>query len=160
MRSFCLPNYAPAGWWECDVFEVTDAGYWHEFEVKVSRADFLADARKTKWGPWVSQKDRRESVSKHELLAQRAKTGPSRFTFVTPAGLIPIEDVPEWAGLIEASRLKNGYSLYLKTVRPAPRLHSEKFGDRLLAARATSYYRFHRATVRYGSIEVCNGEGI
>lgn len=161
LQSFCLPNYAPAGWWECDVFSVTKAGYWVEYEIKVSRADFLADARKSKWGPWVGQKDQRQNVGKHDLLAQGSATGPSRFFFVFPAGLIPVADVPTWAGIVEATRHQKGPGIYLKIVRPAPRLHGEKFGDkRVNVARETAYYRFHRATYRYGSIDLQDGEGI
>jgi RNA polymerase primary sigma factor len=35
-----LPNYTPDKWHECDVFGVTRAGYFHEFEIKLTRADF------------------------------------------------------------------------------------------------------------------------
>ena len=34
---------------ESDIIAVTKTGYLIEYEVKTSRADFLADRRKTKW---------------------------------------------------------------------------------------------------------------
>ena len=45
-RSFVLPNYTPHAWWESDVFEITAAGYFVEYEVKISVSDFKADAKK------------------------------------------------------------------------------------------------------------------
>ena len=35
-RNFAIPNYSPDGWWECDVFELTPAGTFREYEVKVT----------------------------------------------------------------------------------------------------------------------------
>lgn len=164
LAAFCLPTYAPKGWWECDVFEVTKAGYWHEFEVKLSRADFLADARKKQRDRWKyvgGEKVDLPGPVKHELLAAKSTKGPSRFTFVVPAGLIPLADVPEWAGLFEAERVGSA-RVAIRCVKTAPRLHTEKFGDgRLRDAEGTSYYRFHRATVAYATSEVGgDGEGI
>jgi len=41
-----IPNYTPAHWFECDLIRVTKAGYLEEFEIKISVADFKADAKK------------------------------------------------------------------------------------------------------------------
>ena len=41
-----VPNYAPGGWWENDVFRLTKAGFWHEYEIKTSMADFRKDFKK------------------------------------------------------------------------------------------------------------------
>lgn len=41
-----MPNYTPAGWWECDVWGVTKAGYGVEWEVKLTVSDFRKDAEK------------------------------------------------------------------------------------------------------------------
>jgi hypothetical protein len=43
-RGICVPNYTPKDWWECDVFELTPAGYFREYEIKMTVADFRADA--------------------------------------------------------------------------------------------------------------------
>ena len=42
----CMPNYTPRDWWECDVFCVSKAGYFTEYEIKLTAQDFRADAQK------------------------------------------------------------------------------------------------------------------
>jgi hypothetical protein len=50
-RRLCVPNVS----WglglshECDILYVTDSGYAHEIEIKVSRADLLRDRKKDKF---------------------------------------------------------------------------------------------------------------
>lgn len=41
-----VPGYAPDGWWENDLFRLTNAGYWYEYEFKSSMRDFQADFKK------------------------------------------------------------------------------------------------------------------
>lgn len=155
-RGFVLPHYTPHRWWECDVFEATEAGYFREYEVKVSRADFLKDAAKARTvyanepvpeaerqHPW--QRTRlveRRGDGKHELLAAGDPRGPSRFWFVTPTGLLKPEEVPEWAGLIEVDQRKA--RLVEREVRKAPRRHGEKIeAARYEHAKGVCYWRMH-----------------
>ena len=140
-RNFCLPRFTPVGWWEADVFELTDAGYWREYEIKTSRADFRNDAKKRKVG--------RVERNKHDLLAARDVSGPCQFWFVCPAGLIPVAEVPEWAGLIEMSDTGRGHKKYRvrdTVVKAAPRLHQEKCRPVVVEkARECCYWRLHAA---------------
>lgn len=137
-RNFCLPTYTPAGWWECDVFELTPAGYWREYEVKLTAADFRKDALKEKSFGW-----RRPAENKHELLAARSTRGPQRFWFVTPAGLIAPDKLPDWAGLIELS-IRADQWLFPQEVRSAPKLHGERCSDAIMKhARGICYWRMH-----------------
>jgi len=129
-RSIMIQRYTPTGWWECDVAEVTDAGYLREYEIKVSRSDFKADARKSSYvqmvpGDWRSQTKK----TKHELLAERWKKGPSQFFFVCPENVLPVEIVPEWAGLIYVFRRGPTHWPEERLIKPAPRLHREKVSD-------------------------------
>jgi hypothetical protein len=145
-----LPNYYAADWWECDVFELTKAGFFREYEVKVSRADFFADAKKTReiwpsgWGP-----NKVKAVeNKHQLLASRSTRGPSQFWFCTPPGMLTLEEIPEWAGLIEVRNCESEFSsikFWPREVKKAPKLHREKFGDRAAHARGICYWRMHDA---------------
>lgn len=107
------PNYTPRRWWECDVWGVTKAGYWVEWECKVSRADLRADATKQYGG-------RR----KHEVITTD-DDGPSRFWFVVPDELeVQPEEVPPWAGLatVETGLRWNRTSI----IKPAPLLGRRK----------------------------------
>jgi hypothetical protein len=148
-RSTCMPNYTPDGWFENDVCEVTEAGYWREYEVKVSRADFKADSRKRRW---VSAE--RDSKTKYDLLASGTIKGPSRFTYVMPKGLIQLDELPPFAGLIEARDSGNGFVI-LTQVKAAPKIHSEKVKDGFLEQMQTSaYWRFLRSTIDTSSTEL------
>lgn len=138
MRSVCMPHYTPRRWWECDVFELTRAGYFREYEIKLSVSDFRADGQKSKFNRLTLQ-----TRNKHQLLAGRSVDGPSQFFYVTPQGLIRPQDLPEFAGLIEFFWTpSHKYPPTYRTVVRAPRLHNHradpKLEDRIFR---TSYYR-------------------
>ncbi len=140
-RSFVMPNWCPPKWWECDVFELTQAGMFVEYEIKLSKSDFKADAAKSNRryeGTWP---DWQEIIEfKHTLLEQRDPRGPSRFFFVTPINLLKPADLPSWAGLIEAHH--DGYRARTRLITPAPKLHKVKAPDHRARAEATCYYRY------------------
>jgi len=83
-RSFVLYNYTPKTWFECDVFEITQAGYFREYEIKLSLSDFKADAEKQKtiWKYNTMNGrgafDRTAGDKKHDSLRNAASHGPSR----------------------------------------------------------------------------------
>lgn len=70
--------------WEVDLFSVNRSGYTYEFEVKISRQDFLKDSKKKKW-------------DKQKWLPE-LKT-PNYMSYVCPEGLIKIDEIVEFAGL-------------------------------------------------------------
>lgn len=139
-KSFTLPNYTPAQWWECDVFHTTNAGYFTEFEVKVSREDFFNDATKVR-----TERRTNTVFNKHDLLAAGSHQGPSRFFFVVPVGLVKEHEVPKWAGVIEVAKTERARFCTETIVRPAPRLHDQKFDAKILVhAKGVCYWRLHR----------------
>lgn len=162
-RNFCLPRYTPRDWWECDVFELTKSGYFREFEVKLTLADFKNDAQKSRdirgtdrrvevepgrsWR-WVCDQER-----KHDLLAKGDPRGPAEFWFVTPEGLIPRELLPAWAGLIELRDRGEGHRPTFRWMAiprvEAPRLHKQKAEPEIRKdALGCCYYRLHTAMAR------------
>lgn len=158
-KNFCLPNYTPPGWWECDLFEVTPAGYFREYEVKLSIADFRADRSKQQdvrgTGRWVPNPTAKfpggtryecDRESKHDLLAKGDARGPSQFYFVTPAGLLDTEPLPPWAGWLEVYTISPnaGASLFVRSRVEAPRIHRVKLKDDPNHHRGTCYWRMHR----------------
>lgn len=161
-RSFTIPNYTPLEWWECDVFEVTKAGYFREYEVKLSKADFRADAKKLKerWSWRAGDGLSKTMGNKHELLASHDTRGPVQFWFVSTEGLIPKEEVPEWAGLIEVNFNERMGRWYEHEVKAAPRLHNQKVNDKITThARGVCYYRLVNHVMKLAKVElerVCN----
>mgnify|MGYP000902692926 CR=1 FL=1 len=138
-----MPRFTPFDWWECDVCEVTAAGFFREYEIKMSRSDFLVDAQKHRFLPWDAPNPGAKEM-KHDLLAAGDARGPSRFSFVTPAGLLKPEDIPQWAGLIEVSIPE--YSMWptAAVVIKAPKLHGQKAPDSLRRSMTGSAYtRLH-----------------
>lgn len=148
-QSFFLPGYTPSGWWECDVFEVTKAGYFREYEIKTSRGDFFRDAAKAMPAPYplraaafASGSPEPTGPRKHDRLAAGDPRGPSRFWYVVPAGLLMLDEVPEWAGLIECDL--TGKRVTQTVARAAPKLHGEPIDPEVAKhARGVCYYRFH-----------------
>jgi hypothetical protein len=154
-RNFVMPNYTPSKWWECDVFEITEAGFFVEYEIKLTRSDFRADAskQKEKWevahnvqiGRSVWQ--RIPGEKKHEVITQGRPTAPRRFWYVMPAGLIAQSELPPWAGLIECHEVnhhRHPYRVVEQTVVPAPTLHHHKIDPKIkLHAQGVCYWRMH-----------------
>lgn len=112
--------------WECDMIKVTKAGFFTEYEIKVSRADFKKDfnkRRRVHFPPEAgSAKWRSEERLKHEDYASTAEISkgvpkPKFFYFVTPKGLVKLDEVPEHAGLMEF-----GETGWPEIVKKAPQL--------------------------------------
>lgn len=168
-KSLCVPHYTPRHWWECDLAEITASGYLVEYEIKVSRSDFLADRKKRQGGSRDDKfQQRLESIEiltpvqaraleelqkrefKHELLARRSTIGPCRFWYVVPEGLISLDEVPEWAGLYTVARRKWKYGR-LDQQKKAPQLHRQKVDPEIERhMRGVCYYRMLNYILRDG----------
>lgn len=145
-RSFTLPNYTPAQWFECDVFHVTEAGYFVEFEVKLDFQDFLADFDKRR-DRWSRRHPGAELEDKHVLLQRGSEKGPARFWFVVPSEL---EDkvrakLPPYAGLgVWHHHPRRPHGLLRPSVQ-APRIHGAKVDPEVAEhARGVCYWRLVR----------------
>ena len=107
-RTLILPNFTPSRWHECDMFSLTKSLYFHEIEVKVSRRDFQADKNKREKhrilsGDGYTEDERR--INRIGMPRHRIPDRPPRtFVYACPAGLLSVEDVPEYAGLIHIKR--------------------------------------------------------
>lgn len=108
------PNYTPCWWYECDLFVVTRSGYSIECECKTSLSDYRADARKGQ---------------KHQRLAER-RNPPTRFFYCVPEMLVPLRDIPDYAGLLYFSwqDLRWKSAARIQVIKSAPRLSNKKIG--------------------------------
>jgi hypothetical protein len=133
----CLNTYIFRYDWESDWFSMAKSGMAYEVEVKISYSDFKADFRKkhkhqamdgyrSGWiitrghernhhgyggmGPYCTVDVRPFSESKV----------PNRFYYCCPTDVIPVDEVPHYAGLLYAS--DRGIML----VKQAPFLHKGK----------------------------------
>jgi len=125
-----LRNYQNRGFSEADIFGISKYGQMYEYEIKISRADFLADF-KHKQHKHQLLKDRN---AKHTYAVwKRGKCTnetydlivlPNRFYYACTEGLINVSEVPEYAGLIYCDQT-NKYN----EVKPAILLHHTKANE-------------------------------
>jgi len=132
-----LNRYIFGSDWECDFFSVTNSGYLYEVEVKISKSDFKADFIKFKHKLFEGRgekeviKDAKYRYSKRwkkqvrmapekKINIQETKM-PNRFFFACPEGLLTVDDIPEYAGLIYVT--ETGAATVIKQ---APFIHKRK----------------------------------
>lgn len=122
-----VPNYTPGGWWECDIFRVTRAGYFYEYEIKLSVADFRNDAKKSRTIYPQEFGEPPEVERKYERLAAKDLNGPACFYYVVPKEIEETvrKELPPFAGLMVMQRPGS----YIKTVEKAPLLHDKKIEE-------------------------------
>ncbi len=89
---------------ESDLISVTKNGTIFEYEIKCTRADFRNERKKARY-------------KNFKYLGNRYK--PSFFWYVAPPGVIPKDELPEWAGLMEC------HEGHFSVVKPAPRIHND-----------------------------------
>lgn len=145
--SMCLliPNYTPAGWFECDMFAVTKAGYFYEYEIKLTVADLRADTKKRAPASYESAPTgsdvrliRIDGKQKHTLLAEGDERGPSLFWYVVPKDLVGPNDIAAWAGLVYINE-RGG----MWVIKRPPRRHRTKVSQKIVNhARGVCYYRY------------------
>ena len=106
---------------EADMLMIRRSGYVEEFEVKITRGDFLADRKK---------------LMKHQRLqAPNGWVTPNKFSYVVPKAMVKVEEVPEYAGLFYWCP-KSGY---IHTVKAPKFLHKDKHDWTAKIAKSASH---------------------
>ena len=107
--------------WESDIIAVRASGYWTEYELKVSVADFKKDFKK-------STMSRGRGRKKHDIYSMPGhgypRAVPRKFYFVAPAGLLPLELVPEHCGVMEWSPNHQHSPWGMRITKTAPNLQA------------------------------------
>lgn len=143
--------------WESDKLIITRSGYAYEFEVKISKSDFKADFKKEdKHTILEGKKEFLPSYDKvldmwKGLQADNYRTSrfkkPNYFYYAVPEGLIDVNDVPEYAGLIyvlpEGEKKSNDGKWCwdgFYVAKSAPKLHGTKYSNDDLNLTDKFYY--------------------
>ena len=128
---YVVPNSTVIFPWESDLISVTKALFSHEYEIKISKADYKKDAEK-KW-----------KHMKLNGLGVWSNNIPNYFWYATYGFDI---EPPDHAGWIQITPGAKRHNLTVK--KEAPRLCEKKISDqqkssiaRLLSFRITDYYR-------------------
>jgi hypothetical protein len=148
-NSMLIPNWTAPNWWEADVARIMPSGRWTEIEIKLTKGDFQADARKldTREARWVAGRPGPGSHSrvKHLELPAGESKGPNQFYFAMPEALAAKVDIPVWAGLLVARQWGKRVLIHLD--KKAPELHREKFTF-ALPEKNVFYWRMWKALER------------
>lgn len=147
-----VPNCGSVWGPEADIASVTKARLGHAFEIKVSRADWLAELRQIRGDEQTAKQGRAQVLANAKQHADKTAAmhargsnccgmvPPSYFWMVTAPGLIKSDELPEYAGLMEIEPFRFGsvksHGYMVREVRPAPRLHSVKLLDKQVMAMA------------------------
>lgn len=116
---------------EMDLLCLRKSGYIDEVEIKITKADYLADFKKT-MSIKVGEKHiganifhpRYEDLLKHDLIPT-GETKANRFSFLIPESLIDKCDIPDYSGLYVYTE----YGSVMEK-KEAPLLHKKKISDR------------------------------
>ena len=96
---------------EMDIASLSKSGMLHEYEVKISRSDFLADKKKHK----------KYGLSKFEQYGNPMGIEvkcPNYFYYVCPEGMIKKDEIPVYAGLYYYEKEKG-----IRMIKNAKRIH-------------------------------------
>lgn len=119
-----IENFSPFHKYEYDIFSVNRGGMFYEFEVKISRSDFLKPKEKLKHLEYQHSLE----VNKGEIVYVDAEKEisnwrkvPNYFSYVCPPGLIDIKEIPQFAGLFYCT--ESG----IEPIREPTRIHGDKW---------------------------------
>lgn len=123
-----VPNSMNLFVFESDLLAVTRNDYLIEYEIKLTKSDYRKDFQKKTY----------RGTSRHDYLLQGK--GANRFYYVMPKGMVDIEDVPDFAGLIYLHELVHRGEPRLSTeiVRQPKLLHNRKMTNKQLRSIARS----------------------
>ncbi len=135
-----IPNFY-LGEWECDIFTLNKTGFTAEYEIKLTKADYLKDFEKLTLAGKRLQRQRKKLKSRHpdwelpELDPEHRKHfqienghRTNYFWFVVPAELAQQIEIPKYAGLITftTDNDRNEIVYTFKKEKKAPLLHKNK----------------------------------
>jgi len=145
---------------ETDFLVVNQKGFCYDIEVKISRADYLADFKKEKKHSILANahytlpyrygtgKKSKRSRFVEEGKPIFVKTRPNRFYYAVPTGLVTKQEVPAYAGLLYVDELGD-----VTKVKEAKLLHKNKLNIEKLLCRKFYFYWMNAKN----DLEICKG---
>lgn len=110
--------------WESDVISLSSVEMIYEFEVKLSKEDFKRDFDKPKHLHFSGEGETFEVDGETRHYVDR--NIPSKFYFVFPEGMVPPEDVPDYAGILHYDYHPMTDMHVLQEIRPAKEFHRDR----------------------------------
>lgn len=142
------PNiqFCPGTKWESDLVSISHSDYAFEYEIKIDRWDFIKDAKKPKIKRyhWADN-----------FLPFR------KFYYDVPEGMVSVEEVPDFAGLIYVGQHGNSIkplNAVVKVVKQAPTRKVSKVSQKQISQLNRSLaWKLHNGWLADLEKEVANG---
>lgn len=117
-----VENFEPLGRYEYDVMSIGSGKMIYEFEVKISRSDFLKPKEKQKHLEYAQSKNENMEaiayVNEEKKISRWIKV-PNYFSYACTDGLIQLHEIPDFSGLYYCA---NGE---VKEIRKPQRIHDK-----------------------------------
>jgi len=125
-------RFQGAGFSEMDVAKITSTDYLYEYELKVSRGDFIKEIKN------YNEKIDRQKYWKHSMMVEafnskkkkykrKTKNIANKYYFVCPENLIKQDELLDYQGLIYVDELFN-----FTVIKEAKFLHKDKISLKTL----------------------------
>ncbi len=126
-----VPRCSAVGF-EADILSINKTAFLHEFELKISRQDFLKDKSKTKW----------------QFYESNSKYSPNYFWYVCPKDMIDANEIKDYQGLIYYE--KSG----VYEIKKPKRISSKKCNKRIYRSMIRSLsYKLLNESIKLDSIQ-------
>lgn len=119
-KHLVLTNYFHTDW-EADILLIDQDGLSHEIEIKLSKADFKNDFKKS-----YTNHASGEIFRKHEKI----KCGDyvcNQFSFLIPMGMLRATEIPEHCGIIEFYHNPDAWETEFFEVRKPSQIHTDSY---------------------------------
>lgn len=107
--------------WEADILLVDLEGFSHEIEIKLSKADFKNDFKKS-----YKNSHTGETFLKHDKISCGDYVC-NHFSFLIPMGMVETKDIPEHCGIIEFYRNPDSWETEFFEIRKPTEIHAQPY---------------------------------
>ena len=107
--------------WEADILIINKEGFSHEIEIKLSKADYKNDFKKS----YTNEKTG-EKFLKHDKISCGDYVC-NNFSFLLPMGMVQIDNIPLHCGIIEFYHNPDSWETEFFEVRKPKQIHTDSY---------------------------------
>lgn len=107
--------------WEADILVIDKSGFSHELEIKMSKADFKNDFKKS----YTNQKTG-ENFLKHDKITCGDYIC-NNFSFLLPMGMVDLDSIPSHCGVIEFYHNPDSWETEFFILREPQKIHEDSY---------------------------------
>ncbi|MFC6267967.1 hypothetical protein [Frigoriflavimonas asaccharolytica] len=107
--------------WEADILMINNDGFSHEIEIKLSKADFKNDFKKS-----YTNQQSGEKFLKHDKISCGDYVC-NHFSFLFPMGMVEAETIPKHCGIIEFYHNPDSWETTFYEIRKPAKIHEDSY---------------------------------